>query len=227
MKASGVRARVRAEMTDELKAVARRHLAAGGSNLSLRAVARDMGMASSAVYRYFASRDELLTVLIIEAYEALGDSAERAAEAAEPGLERWLAVGHAVRDWALADPHEWALIYGSPVPGYRAPEDTIGPGIRVILLIGRVLREAQQAGRLRLGEPLTGEYAEELAAVAGRMGDDTPPRLVADTMAMFILLCGAVSAELFGQLANSVDRDRRGFFGFQLHQAATLAGLTG
>ena len=224
--ASGVRARVRAEMIKELKAAAWRHLAADGANLSLRAVARDMGMSSSAVYRYFASRDELLTVLIIDAYDALGDSAERAAEAAEPGLDRWLAVGHAVRDWALAAPHEWALIYGSPVPGYRAPEDTIGPGIRVILLIGRVLQEALRAGRLQLGKPLTGDYAEELAAVAARLADDVPPRLVADTMAMFILLCGAVSAELFGQLANSVDRDRLGFFDFQLRGAATLAGLT-
>jgi hypothetical protein len=113
------------------------------------------------------------------------------------------------------------------VPGYRAPEETIGPGIRVILLIGRVLKEAQQAGRLRLGEPLTGEYAEELGTVAARLGKDIPPRMVADTIAMFIMLCGAVSAELFGQLANSVDRDRRGFFGFQLRQAAALAGLTG
>ncbi|WP_406069082.1 TetR/AcrR family transcriptional regulator [Micromonospora sp. NBC_01638] len=226
MKASGVRARVRAEMVKELKAVAWRHLAAEGSNLSLRAVARDMGMASSAVYRYFPSRDDLLTALIIDAYDALGESAESAAEKAEPGLERWLAVGHAVRDWALAAPHEWALIYGSPVPGYRAPEDTIGPGVRVILLIGRVLKEALRAGLLELGEPLTGEYAEELAAVAARLGDDMPPRLVADSAAMFFMLCGAVNAELFGQLTNSVDRDRRGFFAFQLGKAATLAGLT-
>ncbi len=68
MTAASIRARVRAEMTDEIKNVARRHLATDGANLSLRAVARDLGMASSAVYRYFASRDELLTALIIDAY---------------------------------------------------------------------------------------------------------------------------------------------------------------
>ncbi|MEU1602146.1 TetR/AcrR family transcriptional regulator [Micromonospora matsumotoense] len=226
MKASGFRARVRAEIVTELKAVAWRHLAADGANLSLRAVARDLGMASSAVYRYFPSREDLLTALIIDAYDALGESAEMAAESAEPGLARWLAVGHAVRDRALAVPHEWALIYGSPMPGYRAPEDTIGPGTRVILLIGRILQEALRVGRLELGVPLTGEFATELATVAARFGDDMPPRLLADSATMFFMLCGAVNAELFGQLANSVDRDRRGFFSFQLGQAATLAGLT-
>ncbi|MET0425374.1 MAG: TetR family transcriptional regulator, partial [Actinoplanes sp.] len=89
MSASGVRARVRAEMTEEIKAVARRHLATDGANLSLRAVARDMGMASSAVYRYFASRDELLTAMIIDAYDALGEAAERAGGTAEEPVDRW------------------------------------------------------------------------------------------------------------------------------------------
>src|SRR3954453_9025861 len=111
MSASGVRARVRAEMTEEIKTVARRHLATDGANLSLRAVARELGMASSAVYRYFASRDELLTRLIIAGYDTLGPAAEKADDpTAAPG-ERWLAVCRAVRAWALAHPHEYALLY--------------------------------------------------------------------------------------------------------------------
>src|SRR4051794_29689355 len=147
MSATGVRARVRAQMTEEIKQVARRHLATDGANLSLRAVARDLGMASSAVYRYFASRDELLTALIIDAYDALGAAAE-AAPAEGPFVQRWLAVCHAVREWALANPHEWALIYGSPVPGYQAPTDTVGSAIRVILALGRIVQAAAEAGRL-------------------------------------------------------------------------------
>lgn len=226
MSASGVRARVRAEMTEEIKAVARRHLATDGANLSLRAVARDMGMASSAVYRYFASRDELLTALIIEAYDAVGAAAERAAEGHRDPLDRWLALAHAVRDWALADPHQWALIYGSPVPGYQAPQDTIGPATRVIMLIGHLVHEAHAAGRIPDPEPITGRYAEELAAVAEHFTPGAPPRLVGAAMAAFIQLCGAVSAELFGQLNNSVDDDRRGFFEFQMRGAAAFVGLT-
>src|SRR3954466_6311634 len=101
MSASGVRARVRAEMTEEIKTVARRHLATDGANLSLRAVARDMGMASSAVYRYFASRDDLLTAMTTDASHAVGEAAQRALEGRTGDAERLLTVCHAVREWAL------------------------------------------------------------------------------------------------------------------------------
>ena len=77
MPAPSIRARVRAEMIDEIKTVARRHLATDGANLSLRAVARDMGMVSSALYRYFASRDDLLTALIIDAYDKVAEPRSR------------------------------------------------------------------------------------------------------------------------------------------------------
>lgn len=218
---------MRAEMTEEIKAVARRHLATDGANLSLRAVARDMGMASSAVYRYFASRDDLLTALIIEAYDAVGEAAERAAAAARDAgfADQLVAVGHAVREWALAEPHQWALIYGSPVPGYQAPQDTIGPATRVIFQIAAIVRDAYAAGRIGPQPEISGRYREELAAVAGQFGPDIPPRLVGAAIAAFIQLCGAVSAELFGQLNKSVDEDRRGFLEFQMRGAAAFIGL--
>lgn len=227
-KAQGVRARVRAELTGEIKSIARQQLSRDGANLSLRAVARELGMVSSAVYRYFATRDELLTALIVDAYNAVGQAAEDAA-AARSGpdhLGRWLAVATAVRDWALAEPHQWALIHGSPVPGYRAPADTVEPGVRVTMLIGQVLLAAHRAGALADVTPLTGRYADELARVAGALGTDVPARLVASTFAMYFQLCGAISAEVFGQLANSVDEDRAGFFEFQMRGAATIAGLS-
>src|SRR5580658_1309421 len=123
MPAGSIRARVRAEMIAEIKAVARRHLQTDGANLSLRAVARDMGMVSSALYRYFASRDDLLTALIIDAYNALGDAVEKADAQVTDRAElraRWLAVAGAVRHWALSNQAEYALLFGSPVPGYAA-----------------------------------------------------------------------------------------------------------
>src|SRR3712207_4171512 len=96
-----VRERVRAELTAEITAVARRQLAeVGAAGLSLRAVAREVGLASSAVYRYFASRDELLTRLIIDGYDALGVTAEDTDDPEAAPRERWLAVCRAVRTWA-------------------------------------------------------------------------------------------------------------------------------
>jgi AcrR family transcriptional regulator len=212
-------------MTEEIKTVAKRHLATDGANLSLRAVARDLGMASSAVYRYFASRDELLTALIIDAYDAIGEAAERAAAACSKPLDKWLAAGHAARDWAVANPHEWALIYGSPVPGYAAPRDTVEPAARIMLLLGATLAEAHHSGGLTDRPPLTGRFAEELAVVAGAYFPEMGARVIADTIAAFFQICGAISFELFGQLNNTIEEDRRGFFDYQLRAAARLAGL--
>jgi AcrR family transcriptional regulator len=214
-------------MTEEIKTVARRHLATDGANLSLRAVARDMGMASSAVYRYFASRDELLTALIIDAYDAVGAKAEEAEKREKGGyVEQLLATANAVREWALENPHQWALIYGSPVPGYQAPADTVAPATRVILLIARIVQDAFEAGAVADQAAITGGYADELARVAAQFTPGTPARLVGAALSAFIHLCGAVSAELFGQLNNSVDEDRRGYFEFQMRGAAAFIGLS-
>src|SRR5947207_8312882 len=145
------RERVRAELTREITETARRHLATeGAAGLSLRAVARELGMVSSAVYRYFPSRDDLLTALIIDGYNAIGAAAEHADAACRRGDHRgrWLSACRSVRDWALAHPHEYSLVYGSPVPGYRAPEQTIGPASRVAAVFGTIIIDAQASGVL-------------------------------------------------------------------------------
>src|SRR5215469_13446558 len=132
--AASIRARVRAEMIDEIKEAARRQLATEGANLSLRAIARELGVVSSALYRYFASRDDLLTALIIDAYNSLGEAAEQGegAVARRDLAGRWLALGRSIRTWARENTPEYALLYGSPVPGYQAPQDTIGPASRPV-----------------------------------------------------------------------------------------------
>uniref|UniRef100_UPI0013B38CCA TetR/AcrR family transcriptional regulator n=1 Tax=Nonomuraea lactucae TaxID=2249762 RepID=UPI0013B38CCA len=145
------RERVRAELTREIADIARRRLATeGAGGLSLRAVAREMGMVSSAIYRYFPSRDDLLTALIIDGYNALGEAVERADASCPPDSfpDRWSAVCHAVRDWALAHPHEYTLLYGSPVPGYHAPQDTVPARARDVTVMGRIVADAWAAGAL-------------------------------------------------------------------------------
>src|SRR3974377_1724310 len=140
------RERARAELTREITETARRHLATeGAAGLSLRACARELAMVSSAVYRYFPSRDDLLTALIVDGYNAIGDAAEKA-DAACPRDDpagRGRAACSALREWGLAHPHESSLVYGSPVPGYQAPEQTIGPASRVAAVFGRVVSDAQ------------------------------------------------------------------------------------
>ena len=143
------RERVRAELTAEITDAARRQLAeVGAAALSLRAVAREVGMVSSAVYRYFPSRDDLLTRLIIDGYDDLGVAAEAEDDPTAAPAERWLAVCRAVRAWALTHPHEYALLYGSPVPGYSAPVDTVPAASRVGIVLGRILGDAARDGAL-------------------------------------------------------------------------------
>jgi len=150
------RAENRLEITRAIQEAARRQLAeVGPAALSLRAIAREVGMVSSAVYRYFPSRDDLLTALIIEAYDELG----AAVEAAETGVrrrddlaKRFTALCHAVHDWARANPHEYALLYGSPVPGYAAPDTTVPSAARITGPILRLAEESDRVGR-ELGAP--------------------------------------------------------------------------
>ena len=144
---AGARARARAEVRAAILDAASKRLAQdGATDLSLRAVARDVGMVSSAVYRYFASRDELLTALIIEAYDSLGDHTEAnvASSAGRPDATRWIDAALAIRSWALAHPNDYALIYGTPIPGYAAPDDTVASGTRVSRALVRIVREADR-----------------------------------------------------------------------------------
>src|SRR6266487_1645514 len=228
MPASSIRARVRAEMIDEIKSVARQHLAADGANLSLRAVSRDMGMVSSALYRYFASRDELLTALIIDAYDSLGEAAEKAdASVADRAdlLGRWLAVAHALRSWALERPHEYALIYGSPVPGYAAPQDTIGPASRPVVVLGALLSDARAAGLFPDDDAaLPPKLRAELELAAELVAAGVRETVMARALIAWTEVFGAISFDLFGRLNNVID-ERDAWFDHQMHAMAAFIGI--
>ncbi|MFG1696352.1 TetR/AcrR family transcriptional regulator [Nonomuraea sp. NPDC049309] len=221
------RERVRAELIREITDIARRRLATeGAGGLSLRAVAREMGMVSSAIYRYFPSRDDLLTALIIDGYNALGEAVEQAeaAVAREDHLGRWLAVCHAVRGWALAHPHEYALIYGSPVPGYKAPQATVEARVRDVTVMGRIVSDAWRDGALR---PPSSEPPPELSADAAAVREvmpGVPDEVVWRSITSWSTLYGWVSFEVFGQLNNTVD-NREAAFDHAMRLAADTLGL--
>jgi AcrR family transcriptional regulator len=225
------RERARAELTREIKEEARRQLASVGAHgLSLRAVARELGMVSSALYRYYPSRDDLLTALIVDAYDALGEAAEQAiATTAGPWRGRWLAACHAIRDWAVARPHEYALIYGSPVPGYRAPEATIAPAARVplafVALLGSAVADGEvsvEAGAPEEGGVLHDQATALLAALPGPAGA-MPPGMLLRAVIAWTQLFGMVSFELFGQFVGSFEPAGALF----AHSVAQLAQYVG
>jgi AcrR family transcriptional regulator len=214
-------------MTEEIKTTARRHLATDGANLSLRAVARDMGMVSSALYRYFPSRDALLTALIVDAYNSLGAAAEAGdtSVADRTALRgRWLAICHAVRAWALANPSEYALLFGSPVPEYHAPEDTIAAASRTPLALINVLKDSYDAGFSTATDHLPTALHADMARLRDQTAPGLPEELLARGSMGWIQLFGAVSFELFGQLNNVVEA-REAYFGYQMGQVATTIGI--
>lgn len=213
---------MRAELTDEIKRVARSQLAeVGPAALSLRAVAREVGMVSSAVYRYFPSRDDLLTALIVDAYDAVGLVAE-SADAALPRPElfgRGLAVFRAIRSWAVENPQEYALVYGSPVPGYAAPSDTIDPAARVALVMLGILVDGVASGALVERSISTSRVVRsELAQLRAAAAPGVPDSVLSDGLLAWTSLFGSITFELFGHLHN-VMSDHEAFFDLQMASA--------
>lgn len=204
----GVRARRRADIQHRILQIGGEHLARfGAAALSLRAVARDLGMVSSAVYRYVASRDELLTLLIVQAYDEMADEVETALAAvaeADPG-QRFRAICRAARSWARANPHKYALIYGSPVPDYQAPaEQTVQAGTRVLSRLIAVVAELPGA------DLTTAADLESLGAAAAELG--LPAGLARRGLTAWTLVLGAISAEVFEQFGAETITAPDGYF---------------
>jgi AcrR family transcriptional regulator len=216
----GKRQDTREKIEAQIIELGRRHLVTeGAAGLSLRAVARDLGMVSSAVYRYVASRDDLLTLLLVDAYSELADAVDRAGAAAGGcWSDQLLAMAHAARAWAIDQPARWALLYGSPVPGYHAPhERTVGPGTRVVGALLDAVGAGIAAGAIRVSnlpvaQPLSSEF-ELIRQEFDFGGDDAT---VAKCFLLWAGLVGAISLEVFGQYGADTFTDPGAVFDTQI-----------
>lgn len=204
MAAKTTRAENRATMEARIRRLGREHLSThGAAGLSLRAIARDLGVVSSAVYRYVPSRDDLLTALVVEAYSDLADTVERAVTEHDPNRphDRMFAACRTMRAWAVADPPRWALLYGSPVPGYAAPaEQTVGPGTRVIAMVIGELARAESAGLLTpRARPVPVELSDDFGAIRTEFGSTISDDALLVATALWSTTIGAIGLEVFGQ----------------------------
>ncbi|MGW6840021.1 TetR/AcrR family transcriptional regulator [Streptomyces sp. NPDC054958] len=205
------RERYREQVREEVKEKAWQQIAgSGASALSLNAIAKQMGMSGPALYRYFANRDELITELIRDAYRSLADAFIAAAAAATAdstssgrgdgdeagaGGPDLAGPAHVLRRWALADPHRYFFIYGTPVPGYHAPPDITAIASELM----SVLLDACSAA------PAAGSHAfEEHLATHRAWADshpDAPPAALRQALAFWSRLHGVLSLELAGHFA--------------------------
>jgi AcrR family transcriptional regulator len=213
----------RNEMTRAILGSARAQLAAvGPGELSLRAVARELGMASSAVYRYFPSRDHLITALLVECY----DESAAAVEAAEGLVQRsrfrsrWLKATSALHEWARANRFEYALLYGSPVPGYAAPSDTVDPAQRVPRLLLALMVDVEEAN-LPLGSPpvrLSRAQRTAMGPISAMMDGRITDERLARALTAWATLIGQISLELYGHL-------HQGVLDYDAHFARLMANV--
>ena len=201
MTTTSFRERRHASAVREIKDVALRHYADGA--LSLRAVARELGMTAQALYHYFASRDDLLTALIADGYHAAADAVAAGRDGAAPDRRsRMVGAAQGYRRWSVAHPHEFRLVYGDPVPGYRAPAG--GPTERLGLRVGAEFTRACFPDRT----------AADLAALGARLGgpetvEGDPPDWAPIPVAVRVRL-----AEWWGQLHGLVALEVQGHLRF-------------
>ncbi|MGK8522594.1 TetR/AcrR family transcriptional regulator [Nocardia asteroides] len=224
------RARARAQTMNDIVRIGREHLATdGAAALSLRAVARDLGVVSSAVYRYVRSRDELLTLLVVDGYNALGDEVDNAlTEAGGDPIERLRVLGRTVRRWALAEPARYGLLFGTPVPGYDAPAaETVAPGTRVIATMLTLFAQAHRSGELtapatepRISAPLAGSFRR----IRDEFRLELPDWLVVRGVTFWVGLFGAVSADVFDMYGADTFADRDELFELQLDGLLDMLG---
>lgn len=216
---------------DAIKSAARQQMAIHGSaGLSLRGVARDLGVTAPALYNYFPKLDDLITALIVDAFHALAE-AMRTAEEGEPGGHygrRMRAAALAYRAWAVEHPVDFQLIYGNPIPGYAAPaEITVPLAARPFVDLGQLLAAALAAGALHIPP----EYADVPAQVATRAADvnraysiDAPPVGTCLLVSGWARIHGLVMLELFGHLEPVVG-DAAAFFAYEVDAWLARLGL--
>ena len=180
-------------------------------------------MVPSAVYRYFPNRDALLTALIVDAYLALADAAEIVDQPGRlPPLDRWLAVTAGVRRWAHAHRQEWALLYGSPVPGYRGSPETTAASLRVTRVLCQIFVDAgPQPGHLPPAGPA---LRDAVAPIEQDLLPGFEPEVVAAALMAWTQLFGMVTLELFGHYVGATT-DFDVVFDHSMRVAAGLVGL--
>ncbi|WP_020494814.1 TetR/AcrR family transcriptional regulator [Sciscionella marina] len=205
------RDRYRAQVRAEIKQHAWEQIATQGvPALSLNAIAKQLGMSGPALYRYFANRDELITALIRDAYRGFADTVRAAFDA---GADL-AGLAHAIRDWARADPQRYFLIYGTPVPGYHAPEDitAIADEVMVVLLAAS---EAPVTGKP--ATPFDDRFANRRTRTDG---SPVPGAVLRHAVSFWTRLHGVLSLELAGHFTG-MEFDPELLLDAELHELGT------
>jgi AcrR family transcriptional regulator len=232
------RDRVRADTVREIKETARRVLVEqGGEGFALRAIAREMGMTAPALYRYFASREELVEHVVGDLYEELGRYLEAARDAAQPATPavQLLETSRAFRTWATAHHQEFGLLFGSagdsivdPASPGRGPDK--GPAQLAAARFGGIfaalVAQIYRAGPFPVPDEgdLDPALAGQLREWSARFPVELPLGVVHVFLSCWIRLYGLVAMEIFGHLKFALD-DAGPMFEAELRALGNLLGV--
>jgi AcrR family transcriptional regulator len=180
----------------------------GAAALSLRAVARQLGITAPAIYHYFPSRDDLVTALIADAYNSLGDMQREAINMVPSGelAEQFTRLGLAYREWAIRYPQRYQLIFGTPIAGYTAPADRTVPAAAWALQpLIHILQELFNAGLLDLRMlPEQSSALQRMLQQWQAFVGDVHPDVLYLALVVWSRVHGLVSLEIGGQLPSFI-----------------------
>ena len=215
----------------EILRIAREQLAQGGAAaLSLRAIAATMNLSAPALYRYFPSRDDIITALILDAFYAVADAidAARKAQPQDDFSAQMMAITLAYREWALAHPTDFSLIYGNPIPGYAAPaEQTIPAARQAFVVVIDVLSKAAEHGKALqyAGElPPPASISEYLQFLAQRDQFSVPLSALYAAVSVWSRMHGIIMLELFHHI-QPVIGDVEAFYHAEMRATLRQYGL--
>ncbi|GAA3838904.1 TetR/AcrR family transcriptional regulator [Saccharothrix violaceirubra] len=226
------RARLKAETAREIKSIALTLMAdAGPDAISLRAIAREMGMTAGAIYGYFPTRDDLVTALIDDLYTSLVDRVEAARDAlpADDRAGRILAWAQALREWSIANPQGFRLIYDAPVPGYQPPPGGAAAeaghracaGLTGLVAAAWLDARAHQSDGDHAWSDFDPRLVEEVRAEFPHL----PPAAIALALRVWGRMHGLVSLEIHGHLSVQT-REPAKLYRTEIHDLIRSLGLT-
>ncbi|TNM52849.1 TetR/AcrR family transcriptional regulator [Brevibacterium sediminis] len=214
------RQRARIETEAQITVIGNRMVDEDGvDGLSLRAIARELGVVSSAVYRYVKSRDELLTILIRDAYTQIADAVDEAMEG-ERSVE---ALALRMLAWSRKHPNRWALIYGTPIADYEAPrEQTVVPGTRIMVTLAELVATGQNGAEAALESRAESKESAATSKSSSRrrnteaalqplreglveLGLEFDDHVILETITIWVAVIGLINGLRFGQFGPGFD----------------------
>lgn len=224
------RQRLRDETREEIISIAWKQIGeVGAVGLSLRAIAREMGVTAPALYRYYKDRDALVTTLLVDAFTSFTAHLKTGRDScnADDYVGRFRGMCKAYFQWAAENPQRYLLLFGTPIQGYLFAEE-LGPvAQKSFLVLQGVLGEASVAGKikgeltaLQLPTPLKSSYD-----TLKKFGMPYTGAVTQLALSVWSMIHGMTSLYLYNYLSGFLQNNVETFIDFEIEKMIKILGL--